>query len=419
MEQRGHITHQPQGIVGKARIRGSRVIVVLLALATLLLPVAVFASDFFIVWPGHPDAPPTAGTRDGIVEREWRVQVDMRGIVANKAAVARITVRLPDGERSFVMRRFSDISGFELVGEDDFQIRPGARDEEISYNWYGEAGTDQMTIAVYQGVMSATITGGADVYTLIRRADSPIFQAIDIARIPPPVELGPAVATQKGWVPTSIPVPQPKSFWDTVDVLVVHTPAALANVGSVADMNARVAESFVQMESALSTSGMDTVRVRNVLSGGNLSIEVPYNEIPGNSCAPGTDANICRWVGHRIWSRTSSTVSALRNTYGADLVVMMVADQAGWLALPTRKTSTVARPRGMRPRPVATSAPRTTRLHSLWSAFRSPLRTRCSRTSWATSSGCSIKAPQGSHPPTTGLTRRLARSSTWKPWWAA
>jgi hypothetical protein len=52
----------------------------------------------------------------------------MRGIVANNRAVSSMRLRMPDGLRTFKMKRFSDISGFEPVGEDDFQIRPGATD---------------------------------------------------------------------------------------------------------------------------------------------------------------------------------------------------------------------------------------------------------------------------------------------------
>lgn len=299
--------------------------------AVLLWPTAALPSEFFVVWPGHPDAPPISGPRDSAVDREWEVAVDMRGIPANTAAVTKVNVRLPDGDRAFVMRRFSDIAGFELVGEDDFRIRPDARDDEISYNWYGEAGAEQMTIAVHRGVMSATITGGSALYSLIRRVSKSVFQQIDVSRIPPSLEPLTRPSDFKRSPPTLATAPRTKSAFDTVDVLIVHTPAALAEAtigGDVANMNARVAESFLQIESALAPSGMDSVRVRNVLSSGNLSVEVPYNEVPGNSCT-GTNVNVCRWIGHRIWLRTDATVAALRDTYGADLVVMLVGDQAG------------------------------------------------------------------------------------------
>ncbi len=300
----------------------------------LCLPAVAMSSEFFSVWPGHPQAPELPGPPRTVVAREWRVELNMRGIVANNAAVQRISVRLPDGERSFTMRLFSDIEGFELVGEDDFQIRPGARDEEISYSWSGVAGGEQMTIAVYRGVMSATITGPRGVFSLIRRDGRPVFQQIDVSRIStkePPRSSKPQHPDKTRLI-RSLSMPAvPKQSVDRVDILVVHTPAALVLAGSVADLNARVAESFLQMEEALRNSGMAGVRVRNVLAGANLSAQVNYSEVPGHSCAVGTSTDLCRWVGHRIWLRTSAAVAALRNTHGADLVVMLVADGADGL----------------------------------------------------------------------------------------
>jgi len=304
----------------------------LLLLLSLVLPTAVMASDFFTIWPEHPEAPGRPGPRESAaVEREWDVQINMRGIAANTAAIEKISVRLPDGEQTFVMRRIDLITGFELVGEDDFEIRPDTRDEEISYNWTGTAESEEMTIAVYQGVMSATISGSRGVYSLIRRDGLPVFQQIDVSRISTlePGSSGKPPRLGKQWhAPLSAIAPMPKLAIDSIDVLVVHTPAALTLAGSVADMNARVTESFLQMDEALRTSGMDGVKVRNVLNGTNLSAQVSYNEVPGNTCAPGANADLCRWVGHRIWARTSTSVASLRNTHGADLVLMMLADGA-------------------------------------------------------------------------------------------
>ena len=303
----------------------------LLLLLSLVLPTAVVASDFFTIWPEHPEAPGRPGPREGAVEREWDVRIDMRGIVANTAAIEKIGVRLPDGERTFFMRRIALDAGFELVGEDDFEIRPGARDEEISYSWYGEAEAEQMTIAVHEGVMSATITGSRGVYSLIRQRALPVLQRIDTSRISTlePGGDGRPVPPKSAWSPPmSLDGLMPKLAIDNVDVLVVHTAAALTAAGSLADLNARVAESFVQIQDAMTVSGMSGVRVRNVLSGSNLSEAISYNEVPGNTCA-GPNVGLCRWTGHRIWLRTSTAVASLRNTHGADLVVMLVGDNEG------------------------------------------------------------------------------------------
>lgn len=290
-------------------------------------------SDFFSVWPGHPEAPPRTGPEGSAAALEWTVGLNMRGIAANNRAVALVRMRLPEGERDFIMRQFNDIAGFEPVGEDDFQIRPGITDREISYNWYGESGTEQLTIAVYQGVMSATLTGGEVLYSVSRRDGAPLLQQLDVTRIPPtfeaPTRTKDATASPPKAMRGMLGPTLTKSALDVVDVLILHTPAALAQAsigGDQAVLNSRVAESFLQVESAMATSGMNTVRLRNVISSGNLSVEMPYNEVPGNSCID-PDVNACRWIGHRIWLRTN--VQALRNAYGADLVVLLLADQAG------------------------------------------------------------------------------------------
>lgn len=298
-----------------------------LLLLAFLPQVADAQSDFFTVWPGHPTAPAIPVPPDTAVMREWNVGLNLRGIAANNRAVSAMRLRLPDGLRTFKMKRFSDISGFEPVGEDDFQIRPGAADREISYTWYGEAGTEQLTVAVYQGVMSATLTGGTALYSVSRRDGAPLLQQLDVRRIPPSLETSPSPgAIDSAKLGLMKLAPQSlrslaKSSLDVVDVLVVHTPGALAHPnigGDIANLNARIAESFLQSASALESSGMNTVRLRNVLSSGNLSVEVPYNEVPGNTCA-GASTAICRWTGHRIRLRTSPSVQSLRNTYGADL----------------------------------------------------------------------------------------------------
>lgn len=301
--------------------------------ACCLLPALALAeSSLFRIWPNHPDAPERPGPDGSAFRKEWDVVVDLRGIVANSRAVSAIRVTMPDGsDQVFKLKRFDDISGFELVGEFDFQPIPDAPDSAISYTWYGESASAQMTIAVWQGVMSATIGGIHEPLTLQRVDGQMRARALDRSRMPPELELAPIgvdIKSVKARVNSLGPVPS-KAVVADVDALVVHTPAALAAVGGdPATLNALVAEAFLQLDSAMEVSGMTSTGVRNVLATqANLSIEVPYNEVPGNSCV-GSSTTTCRWVGHRIWLRTDSSVAALRNTWSADIVVMIVADQA-------------------------------------------------------------------------------------------
>ncbi len=257
------------------------------------------------------------------------MDVDLRGIVADRAAIEHIEVRLPEGVTRFTMRHFDLVSGFVLDGEDDFRIDPDAADGDISYTWYGEAGDRQLGIAVYHGLMSATQTGPGGSYGLAYVAGELRWRHIDPRRMPRPIEQPGPRAPQPVDKHIAAPLARPKYGLNTVDVLVLNTANARTVAGGRAQLDATVFGAMEQVSVALRTSGMDDVRVRNVLQSGDLSVEVNYNEVPGNTCA-GPDVDLCRWVGHRMWLRTSATVASLRDTHGADLVVMLVGDDQGY-----------------------------------------------------------------------------------------
>jgi len=307
---------------------------ILFGLALLLVPGDSSArSDLFRIWPNHPAAPVKPGSDGSAIRREWDVEVNMRGIVANSAATQTIVVRMPEGnDLHFRNRQFSDISGFILDGELDFQIDPDAEDSDISYSWYGTSDSAQMTIAVWRGVMSATITGIASPLNVLQSRSGTRLRELDVTLVPPDLDEGPRDKNGFGVTYASPAAKRAgtKAVVAHVNALVVHTPAALAAFGGDRSaLNAQIAEAFVQSDSAMGSSGMESTRLLNILAGqADLSVEVPYNEVPGNTCV-GTNTTFCRWVGHRIWLRTDSTVAALRNSYSADLVVMIVGDQQG------------------------------------------------------------------------------------------
>ena len=145
-----------------------RCAILLCLLYVFTSPVA--AAELFSIWPGHPRAPTLPGSEDGRISRQWAVEVDLRGIVADRAAIAHIDVRLPEGVTRFAMRHVDLVAGFVLHGEDDFRIDPEARDSDISYTWYGESGDRQLSIAVYHGTMSATQTGPGGTYLRLKHA---------------------------------------------------------------------------------------------------------------------------------------------------------------------------------------------------------------------------------------------------------
>ena len=131
-------------------------------------------------------------------------------------------------------------------------------------------------------------------------------------------------------VPLNYRMPISPKVFDSISVLVLHTPAALALAGSQAQLNAEIAQAFSQSDTSLSNSGVTSFRLINVTPGGNLSQSISYNEAPPTptGCNVGLVGGLCRWIGHRVFLRTNASAQAARNSAGADLVVMIVADQA-------------------------------------------------------------------------------------------
>lgn len=102
-------------------------------------------------------------------------------------------------------------------------------------------------------------------------------------------------------------------------MLVVHTSAALA-VGGQAALDALVAKVMSDLSAATIDSDVVQVGFSNVRPIGQPNALVSYNENPTQ-----TD-EYTRWIGHRAWVRSAAEVAALRNTYEADVVVMLVGD---------------------------------------------------------------------------------------------
>lgn len=309
----------------------------ILALVVFLFvaPVA-FAQSNLLRWNGPPGSieHPDPGIRGA--EREWPVGLNMREVMANERARSRIRVHVP-GRTPLVFTAINiePTSGFRIVGNYEYEPNPDVPDSELSYTWFGNAGSRQMTIAVHKGRMSATIQFDDRVYAISSRDGQSVIRQFDPGQMLGDADEGIPMANTS---PTAVPGASKhhnltlptlaKNAVDTVDVLVVHTAAALAGVGNdQAQLNATIAEAFQQSESSFATSGVNTLKVRNVLAGSaNLSEFVDYDEDSGWVCGGGTNATQCRWIGHRVWLRTDATVQALRNSYGADIVVMLVGD---------------------------------------------------------------------------------------------
>ena len=297
-------------------------------LALLIASQASAQTQFFRVYPGHPSTspqPPRPGSAPAF-EMDFPVSIDARGIVLDRATRTEWSVRMPDGTvKVFRESRFEPLEGFVALGDLDVQPDPELPDSALSWDWFGTSGRESLTVSAHRGRLSGTLIGLDRNFAITEVRGQTIFRRINPRLVPLDVvgsesrtknhELRPSFASAK--------------FSDTIDVVVVHTAGAVAAAEGRAQLNALIAESFSQLNTIVSNSGIVSFSFRNVLAGQqDLSVEVNYDEngTPPSACIAG--AGLCRWVAHRVWLRTSNAIAALRNANNADLVVMYVGDQA-------------------------------------------------------------------------------------------
>ncbi len=292
----------------------------------LLISCQTFAqTNFFTLHPGHPSFSPLPPPPIRALEAEHQVALNVRSLVLSDATRRSFSVRLADGTiKVFQQKRFDGQEGFIPLGVDDVQPDPALPDTALSYYWYGISGTESLSFTVYKGRGSATLLGQTRTYQLTESRGRTVFRRFNPQQFATDVvgeSRAPAFT-----VPDSFQMPNQPEFTDVISVLVLHTPATLALAGSRAQLNAEIAQAFGQSETTLVNSGITSFRLANVTPGGNLSQEIAYNETP--SAPPGcTVGTFCRWVGHRVFARTSPASTAARNAANADLVVLIVADQ--------------------------------------------------------------------------------------------
>lgn len=269
------------------------------------------------------------------LDAEFIVLPDIRGIAESRE---QITVDLPGGEqRTFDVISFDGISGFLLDDILGLIPDPGLPDTALSYSWYGTFENQTLFISVHLGLMEATVIGPTKTFQVTRSGknvvlrqfepDDMVYDDFDTgsSKRAPVVKTDERLTTRK--------------FLDPISILVVHTALARNQVGGTqADVNAVVAASFGQSNQVIDNSGITSYEYRNVLfntQGNPLSIEIGYNEQnafandPDCLALPGFTVDICRYVGHRRFLRTDAQVQNLRNNNDADLVIMLVADDAG------------------------------------------------------------------------------------------
>lgn len=297
------------------------------AIALLLAHAASAQTVFFNIWPGHPDFSPLPPPDILGVEVEYPIAVNVRALVADHATRSSYLVRMADGSSIvFVQQRFSPLSGFIPLGTMDTQPDPDASDSALDYHWYGTSGNASFIVAVHGGRMSATLITADKNYAITESRNQMVLRRFNPGLVPDDLATGGEPMTERDILQVHSTSLTPK-FSDSINVLILHTPAALAAAGSQAQLNATIAEMFAQSEITIQNSGITSFRLQNTATGSNLSTQINYPETNTPPVGCQLPSGQCRWIGHRVFLRTDSTVQALRNSVGADLVVMVVADQ--------------------------------------------------------------------------------------------
>ncbi len=331
---------------------------------------ALAQTQVFTSPPTQQSPPDIQIARIAGFEAQWKVSVDVRRLVANKAARNQLSIRLSDGSNVQIRRtHFEPIAGFiaQMQGENIIDIvpDPALPDSALSYTWYGYTahpnGTQWLQFTVYQGTISATLSANKKRYSLnVGSGKQLVFSRFDPNKFPGDLDteivreksfaplLTQKIATNRRFELTPIAQPskpqaQPENSQEapvrakefrTVDVLVIHTARALANMrGNIDALEARITESFDQANQALRNSGVNTFAFRRT----GLSVQVSYDEVfttvnprlnPSCTLAPRN----CALVSHRMWVRRESNkpdgeVKPLRAAANADLVVLMYETQ--------------------------------------------------------------------------------------------
>lgn len=264
----------------------------------------------------------------------FAVELDVRALAENGAAPALakhpLRVDLP-GHPPFLVNghHFKPVSGFVFDELGNVRVDPAVPDSGLSYYWYGRAaGSESAEIGVYihEGVAAASIRFAAEPWVVTTGRGGVALRKLDPTRVPgcgAPIlpDLVPPVKKFDSAPTPGIAVPAHAKVVDTISILVVYTGKALQESYNFEGISAAINLAIELTNSAFKNSGMTTVSLRNVLSGSNAGILVPYDENPGIQNATQ------RWIAHVLWVKDNTAV--LRNTYQADVVSMVVFDPLG------------------------------------------------------------------------------------------
>ena len=183
------------------------------------------------------------------------------------------------------------------------------------YVWIGRLSNGregQVTLAVTGNVMAGSISTGDTSFSIRHAANGVhVIEEVDQAALPP--ELPPLLPPQgapRGPHQPLDPIPTLEDDGSIIDVLVVYTPSARTAQGGTSAMQAKIDLGITETNLAYADSGA-TQRLRLV-----WKEEVAYTEAASMSTDLSRLANTADGI--------MDNVHTLRNTYGADLVQLIV-----------------------------------------------------------------------------------------------
>lgn len=290
------------------------------------LVAALFAGGIIAAPPGLFGG--TLQAREAAVARD-RTEMRVRTVRPDLALIPRLAAETNDyaGMPRFVLDLFPGLEFDAEVLRTEPTAGGGttivARLTEIEFG---------MAVLVQQGdLIMGNVTFPGGMYSIRAQADG-THRIAQVAQQFFPRELEPRVVP--GAAPTAADIAVADVPVDTgrlIDVMVVYTPAAVAAVGSLAAMQTLTSLAVAETNQAYMNSGI-AQRVRLV-----WQQQVTYTE---DTTGAGAFSNaLTALSGNTI--PTVPTIATLRNTYGADEVVILInnADFCGLAYLPTTISS--------------------------------------------------------------------------------
>lgn len=278
------------------------------------------AVPLFTVGPGDKAAPAPREKPDEFTLVAFDVVTNVRGIAENalRERPDSVSLSLPTRNEamSFTQYKFESLEGFTFNERGEVVLDPNVPFERVRYTWAGVTDYADVLLVVGEGRATARIVVDNDVYELITTGKDATLSWLDTSKFAPEFQYPPARQPKTWMFPT---LPAAPKYIDRIKVLVVHTGAALTELGATGVVD-RVEASIASLQTTLTKSDIIQTQVDLVRVGGNASTLVSYDQ------SPTTTNPTERILKHRAWVRTSSAVAALRNTHQADLVVMLVVE---------------------------------------------------------------------------------------------